>query len=391
MEPVVSKKKSIKWPEKVAIIWMIAVVFLMIMWSLFPDIRQYIVNVIFVITAVMSICLNKSEIKFNRVIGKSVFLISLIFCVVTILSLTPVEHPYRVDFPGGTRAVDKSDVQMEYKIDEHFYIVSVGHKDVRTKWDEFLVTFWGAGYKDRIYHMQSENEQKYEEQLQSVSTNESYIKPILAVMNELKQKPIFEEIAIVNAPNGVENFLQNGDRIIAINGEKNVPNIVYLAMNPKTILGDEVTVTIQGKQEMKMTKQIFIEKLTKDNIQVRSEFPNLDLNVLPAKVIVSDGSKGDSSSVSRALEVYQQLTGENLVKGRKIAATGGIQSDGRITPIGGLYYKYHGLVDQGFDVFVIPKIHRESVENGLESGLIPKDMKLIYADTLTEAIEQLRK
>lgn len=78
------------------------------------------------------------------------------------------------------------------------------------------------------------------------------------------------------------------------------------------------------------------------------EFPKLDLNTLPAKVIARDDFKEDSSSLSRALKVYQQLTGENLVKGRKIAATGGIQTDGRITGIGSLFYKYHELVDEGF-------------------------------------------
>ncbi|ELK41866.1 hypothetical protein BAG01nite_19340 [Brevibacillus agri] len=83
-------------------------------------------------------------------------------------------------------------------------------------------------------------------------------------------KPKFEEIARVNALNKVENFLQNGDQIVSINGESSIPKIIYWTRYPQTIPDETVTVNIYGKQDLKMTKQLFIEKLMKANVQVRS-------------------------------------------------------------------------------------------------------------------------
>lgn len=163
------------------------------------------------------------------------------------------------------------------------------------------------------------------------------------VMNELKMNVNFTEIARVSVPRQIDGFLQNGDEILSINDKSSVPGIIYWTRFPDLIPGDQndqVSVSVKGRNEkIVMTKQAIKDSLVKTGAQVRSDFASLDWGLLPVKVLNND-FKGDSGSLSRALEIYQQLTGENLVEGRKIAATGEIQTDGRITDICRLYFKY---------------------------------------------------
>lgn len=394
-ERLVVVTKRLTWEYKVIFCWIFILILNGGITFLFPAYQHITVPLAPITLIIPAIVYLKRKGILNKVIGSILSLVPLSVILLVIMMEIPIKHPYTYDYPGDVRRVDDKELLMNFKVNEHFHIVSVGELEVKTKFED-MVAFWrGVGFKDRTYILPTDSEKQYMDKLVYTSTNEAVFKPVLAVMNELKMNVNYTEVARVSVPRQIDGFLQNGDEILSINDESSVSGIIYWTRFPDLIPGDQneqVSVSVKGRNEkVVMTKQAFKDSLVKTGAQVRSEFLSLDQELLPVKVLNKD-ARGDSSSLSRALEIYQQLTGENLVKGRKIAATGGIQTDGRITDIGGLYFKYHTLMRENVDVFVVPKYgHQKELENYFKLGRLPKEMKIIYADTLMEAVQELRK
>ena len=75
---------------------------------------------------------------------------------------------------------------------------------------------------------------------------------------------------------------------------------------------------------------------------------------LPLKVRINAGNVGGpSAGLAFALEVMEQL-GRNVDHGYRVAATGQIELDGTVTPIGGARQKIYGARLAGADVFLVP-------------------------------------
>ena len=54
------------------------------------------------------------------------------------------------------------------------------------------------------------------------------------------------------------------------------------------------------------------------------------------------------------LAIYDQVSGQDLKAGRKIAGTGTIEKDGSVGDIGGAYLKVKSAADSGADIFFVP-------------------------------------
>jgi hypothetical protein len=93
---------------------------------------------------------------------------------------------------------------------------------------------------------------------------------------------------------------------------------------------------------------------------------------------------GRSHGLVVALATYADAVDLDLARGRHIAATGGVRSDGSVTRIGGLHAKARAARRVGVDVFFFPA--------GQEGDLItfdPGSMNLVPVATLGEAIDFL--
>ena len=68
-----------------------------------------------------------------------------------------------------------------------------------------------------------------------------------------------------------------------------------------------------------------------------------------------DGVGGPSAgSYVYLLAIYDQVSGQDLKAGRKIAGTGTIEKDGSVGDIGGAYLKVKSAADSGADIFFVP-------------------------------------
>lgn len=93
---------------------------------------------------------------------------------------------------------------------------------------------------------------------------------------------------------------------------------------------------------------------------------------------------GRSHGMMVALVAYGHTSGEDLARGRAIAGTGGIESSGRVSPIGGLISKATAARDTGADVLLFPAIQSYELRE-FDRG----SMRLIGVKTLDDAVNAL--
>lgn len=106
---------------------------------------------------------------------------------------------------------------------------------------------------------------------------------------------------------------------------------------------------------------------------------------LPLKVKIDLGNVGGpSAGLPFALQVLQEL-GRNVDRGYKVAATGEIELDGTVAPVGGLKQKTIGVRAAGADVFLVP-----AGENAAVARRYAGNMRVIPVESFPQALRALR-
>jgi PDZ domain-containing protein len=109
----------------------------------------------------------------------------------------------------------------------------------------------------------------------------------------------------------------------------------------------------------------------------------LDIH-LPLAVRIDAGSVGGpSAGVAFALDVMEEL-GRDVLHGQKVAATGEINADGTIGPIGGIKQKTIGAREAHVDAFLVP-----AGENAREASKYAHGLRIIPVDTFPQALRAL--
>ncbi len=107
--------------------------------------------------------------------------------------------------------------------------------------------------------------------------------------------------------------------------------------------------------------------------------------VLPKEVSYEIGQVGGpSAGLAFALEIYDSLSGRKVGGERRIVATGTVDIDGNVGPIGGVRQKAIGAARSGADVFVVPE------QNAAEArAAAPPDLEIVSVSTFKEALADL--
>jgi PDZ domain-containing protein len=79
------------------------------------------------------------------------------------------------------------------------------------------------------------------------------------------------------------------------------------------------------------------------------------------------------------------LTKEDLLRGRHVAGTGTISTDGKVGAIGGINEKIMSAYKSGATLFLAP------AENESEIAHTPDAIKVVAVSTLDQAIQALRR
>jgi PDZ domain-containing protein len=105
---------------------------------------------------------------------------------------------------------------------------------------------------------------------------------------------------------------------------------------------------------------------------------------LPRRVKISTGSVGGpSAGLAFALEILEKL-GRDVDHGRKVAATGQIELDGTVSPIGGVRQKTIGVRKSGIHVFLVP-----AGENAAEARRYAHGVRIIPVRNFQQALHAL--
>ena len=105
---------------------------------------------------------------------------------------------------------------------------------------------------------------------------------------------------------------------------------------------------------------------------------------LPIHVAIDlGGVGGPSAGLPFALDVYEQL-GHKIDHGLKVAATGELDLDGTVGPIGGVKQKTFGAREAGVDVFLVP-----AGENATEARKYAGRLRVVPVESFQQALHVL--
>jgi PDZ domain-containing protein len=106
---------------------------------------------------------------------------------------------------------------------------------------------------------------------------------------------------------------------------------------------------------------------------------------LPIRVSINLPSVGGpSAGLAFALEVMQRL-GKNVTNGHRVAATGEMELNGTVAPIGGVKQKTYGVRKAGADVFLVPAAGGNAATARRYAGPV----RIIPVRTFTQALHAL--
>lgn len=106
---------------------------------------------------------------------------------------------------------------------------------------------------------------------------------------------------------------------------------------------------------------------------------------LPRKVEIDLGQVGGpSAGLPFALEVLQRL-GTDVDHGRRVIATGEIELDGTVAPIGGVKQKVFGARKAGADLFLVP-----AGDNATEARRYAGNLRIVPVESFQQALSVLR-
>ena len=153
-------------------------------------------------------------------------------------------------------------------------------------------------------------------------------------------------------------ILHPGDVIVSIDGRP-----TPLVQNMTSILaaarpGQRVTLVVRSTSSAMRTVTVALTRRP-DNASEGflgvEPVTNDDRFSFPFTVTInSDGIGGPSAGLAFALGILQELTGADLTKGGRIAATGTIDPDGRVGDVGGVAQKTVSVTNAGATLFLVP-------------------------------------
>jgi len=333
-----------------------------------------------------------------------------IVVALTIVASVFIPLPYYIEQPGSTIDLKELVTVNDQKDDNpgSFSLTSVGIRQatavtaLKAKFDPFedLVSeeelfggSSGAEY-DRIqqYYMTSSQNNAIEQALKQAKRPYHFEYKGVYVMGIDPKSNFIDKISV-------------GDTVTKVDGKTFTNTQEFMTYVQSKKVDEEVTITYlqDGKEKEATAKLITLEANKKagigitlvDHTEIESE-DKIDFHV--------ENIGGPSAGLMFTLEIYEQLTNQDLRKGKKIAGTGTMDNDGTIGRIGGIDKKVASASQEGVEIFFAPddEITKEQkaaypeLKSNYEEALdamkkMKSDMKIVPVKTLQDALTYLEK
>jgi Lon-like protease len=244
--------------------------------------------------------------------------------------------------------------------DTGFYFVDVSllHANLIQKfWAEHLVDGASLVPDKQILAPGQSNQQRVHEDLHAMTTSQETAK-VVAERALGKKVPILRQgallLGIVSGDPAAKAGLQPGTIVTSVNGQP-VHSAQDLVDDMRPVKpGQSVRLTL-SKGDPVTVRTIASPKPVHAIIGV-SVGDAVRIGKLPVPVKIDTGDiGGPSAGLGFALEIYDSLSGRQLLHGHKIAVTGELDLAGGVHEIGGVQQKTIGAIDAGADTFLVPK------------------------------------
>lgn len=184
-----------------------------------------------------------------------------------------------------------------------------------------------------------------------------------------------------------DGILKPEDVITAINGTEVDRASEAVNLIQDVPVGDEIELKVL-REEQELSVEITTgespEDANQSAIGVYITTAGLEYE-MPERVSFStENIIGPSAGTVFALEIYNQLTPQDISQGNRIAGTGTIDFEGNIGPVGGEEQKMIAAEEQGIGYFILPEEHQIDLEDR------EFNLKILESDNLDNLVDILR-
>lgn len=194
-----------------------------------------------------------------------------------------------------------------------------------------------------------------------------------------------ENIVLVNLK---ENDLKIGDVVLEVEDIEidNISDIRNILDEKEE--NDKVKIKVlRNEKELDLEIPVSIENNQKILGVMLYTYYDYELNP-KIELKFKDSESGSSGGLMMALSIYNAISEGDIIKGRNIAGTGTIDSDGNIGKIDGIKYKIMGAYKNKMDIVLVPKDNYEEAKKINEENNY--DLKIVKVEKFKDAIEYLK-
>ena len=219
---------------------------------------------------------------------------------------------------------------------------------------------------------------------------------------ELKYEGVY--VLDISDKSTFKDKLHVADTITKVNGKSFKSSTELIDYMSSQKVGDSVKISfVEDKENKEATGKIIKLDNGKSGIGITlTNHTSISSN--PKATINAGSIGGPSAGLMFTLETYEQLTDENLRKGREIAGTGTIEIDGTVGRIGGIDKKVATADKSGAEIFFAPDDEitadmkkadpniKTNYQEALAAGKkINTKMKIVPVKNVEDALKYLRK
>lgn len=184
------------------------------------------------------------------------------------------------------------------------------------------------------------------------------------------------------------NGLKVGDIILETDGRKcdDIKEIKKIITSKE--VGDTITFKVLRDYKEEIIKsRVLLENNTKViGVVIITEY---DYDIDPEiNIKFKNSESGASGGLMLTLTIYNAISNEDIIKGRNIAGTGTISSDGSVGEIDGIKYKIMGAAQNNMDIAFVPSANYDEAIQTKEK--YNYDIEIVRVDTFKEAVEYLK-
>lgn len=313
----------------------------------------------------------------------------MIIFIIIFLFLVIFELPYSISKTGGVIDLSKR-IKSENDFDETGSLNMSYVSEIRPTISNVIISLLHPDYD--LERVEASKETKKELELRGKISLQESMNNAIKVAYDTANLTYLEnnkKIVVTYLFEEANTNLKVGDEIKEINGVKVNTKKQLESELQKYQENDNIIITVNNNNEsyIRNAKLLNINNKVIIGIVV-SEISDLTLD--PEITIQFKKTEyGSSGGLMMSLAIYDNLTGENITKGRNVAGTGTIDAEGNVGEISGVKYKLKGVVKNHMDIFLVPTENFEEAKTIKEKNNY--DIVIVPINTFQEALEYLKK